>query len=138
MGIEADLEDNRDGVREAFRRTAVAWLHEACGELASAVRNNQRVRTGRTRQSWRYLVDEERLEGCIASDAENAVWEEFGTGEYALDGNGRKGGWFYRDERGAVHFTRGKKPQRPLYKAYMALKGVITASAKERFRDMSP
>ncbi|MCM1304571.1 MAG: HK97 gp10 family phage protein [Lachnospiraceae bacterium] len=136
MGVEANLEDNRDGVKESFRQAAVAWLYEACGELASAVRSNQRVRTGRTRQSWRYLVDEDKQEGCIASDAENAVWEEFGTGEYALNGNGRKGGWFYRDERGVSHFTRGKKPQRPLYKAYMALKNVIIASAKERFKGM--
>jgi hypothetical protein len=29
----------------------------------------------------------------------NAVYEEFGTGEYAFNGNGRKGGWFYVDER---------------------------------------
>lgn len=137
MSIETRMEDNSDEVKDAFRRTAIAWLHEACGELTSAVRNNQRVRTGRTRQSWRYVVDEAKLEGYVASDAENAVYEEFGTGEYALNGNGRKGGWFYRDERGIGHFTRGKKPQRPLYKAYMALKNVIIASARERFKGMS-
>ena len=89
MGMEIHNEVHDEEVRAEFRRTAVAWLHEACGELASAVRNNQRVRTGRTRQSWRYVVDEEKLEGCVASDSENAVWEEFGTGEYALNGNGR-------------------------------------------------
>ena len=137
MGIETHMGDNSDEVKASFRRTAIAWLHEACGELASAVRNNQRVRTGRTRQSWRYVVEEDRLEGYVASDAENAVYEEFGTGEYALNGNGRKGGWFYRDEKGVGHFTRGKKPQRPLYKAYMSLKNVIIASARERFKGMS-
>lgn len=137
MGIETHMEDNRGDVESTFRQLAVAWLHEVCGELASAVRNNQRVRTGRTRQSWRYVVDEDKLEGCIASDAENAVYEEFGTGEYALNGNGRKGGWFYKDEKGIGHFTRGKRPQRPLYKAYMALKNVIIASAQERFKGMS-
>lgn len=137
MGIETRMEDNSEEAKDSFRRSAVAWLHEACGELVSAVRNNQRVRTGRTRQSWRYVVDETKLEGYVASDAENAVWEEFGTGEYALDGNGRKGGWFYRDEKGVGHFTRGKKPQRPLYKAYMTLKNVIIASARERFKGMS-
>ena len=25
---------------------------------------------------------------------ENAIWEEFGTGEYALNGDGRKGKWY--------------------------------------------
>lgn len=137
MSIETKMDDNSDEAKAAFRRTAIAWLHEACGELAAAVRNNQRVRTGRTRQSWRYVVDEAKLEGYVASDAENAVYEEFGTGEYALNGNGRKGGWFYRDEKGVGHFTRGKKPQRPLHKAYMALKNVIIASARKKFKGMS-
>lgn len=135
MGVE--FTDNSAAVKEEIRKCAIAWLHEACGELTSAVRNNQRVRTGRTRQSWRYVVDEENLEGYVASDSDNAVYEEFGTGEYALDGNGRKGGWWYVDEKGVGHFTRGKRPQRPLYKAYMALKNVIIASAQERFKDMS-
>lgn len=137
MGMNVHIEMHDDEVNEKFRYIAIAWLHEACGELVSAVRNNQRVRTGRTRQSWRYVVDEAKLEGCVASDAENAIWEEFGTGEYALNGNGRKGGWWYVDETGKRHFTRGKRPQRPLYKAYMALKSTIIASAQERFRDMS-
>lgn len=137
MGMEIHIEAHDEEVKAEFRQAAIAWLHEACGELASAVRNNQRVRTGRTRQSWRYVVDEQKLEGCVASDAENAVWEEFGTGEYALNGNGRKGGWWYADEKGQLHFTRGKRPHRPLYKAYVALKDKIIASAQERFRNLS-
>lgn len=137
MGMDIHIESHQEEVEGDFRKTAVAWLHEACGELVAAVRNNQRVRTGKTRQSWRYMVDEARLEGVVASDAENAVWEEFGTGEYALNGNGRKGGWRYMDEKGQWHFTRGKRPIRPLYKAYMSLKNTIIASAQKRFGGMS-
>ena len=137
MGMDINVESHQEEVTAKFREIAVAWLHEACGELVAAVRNNQRVRTGKTRQSWRYVVDESKLEGSVASDSENAVWEEFGTGEYALNGNGRKGGWWYVDENGQRHFTRGKRPIRPLYKAYMALKGTIIASAQERFKEMS-
>lgn len=137
MGMDIHIETHQDEVTEEFRKTAASWLHEACGELLAAVRNNQRVRTGKTRQSWRYEVDEIRLEGVVASDSENAIWEEFGTGEYALNGNGRKGGWWYVDEQGKRHFTRGKRPIRPLYKAYMSLKNVIVAAAQERFRGLS-
>lgn len=133
MGFDVQMESNEQEVKQTFRRTAIAWLHEACGELVSQVRNNQRVRTGRTKGSWRYLIKEDDLEGLVASDAMNAVYEEFGTGEYALNGNGRKGGWWYRDERGKWHFTRGKKPHRPLYRAYQMLKQRIIASAQERF-----
>lgn len=137
MGMDIRIETYQDEVKGKFRDIAIAWLHEASGELASAVRNNQRVRTGKTRQSWRYVVDEQKLEGIVGSDMENAIWEEFGTGEYALNGNGRKGGWRYVDEKGQGHFTKGKRPIRPLYKAYMSLKNIIIASAQERFKGMS-
>lgn len=137
MGMDIRIETYQDEVKGKFRDIAIAWLHEASGELASAVRNNQRVRTGKTRQSWRYVVDEQKLEGIVGSDMENAIWEEFGTGEYALNGNGRKGGWRYVDEKGQGHFTRGKRPIRPLYKAYMSLKNIIIASAQERFKGLS-
>ncbi len=131
MGIE--FEDNRETVKEKLKNCAVAWLHEASGEMSGQVMRNQRVRTGRTKGSWRCRVDEEKMEAYVASDAMNAVYEEFGTGEYALDGNGRKGGWWYRDEKGRLHFTKGKKPHRPLYRAYLMLKDKIISMAREIF-----
>ena len=134
MSFDIHIESNQEEVTQTFRRTAVSFLHEAAGELAAQGRNNQRVRTGRTRRSWKHSVDEQELVGYIGSDAENAVYEEFGTGEYALNGNGRKGGWWYFDvEKNRMRFTRGKKPHRPLYRAYIMLKEPIIAWAKERF-----
>lgn len=134
MGVE--FKDNREEVKNRLRQCGVAWLYEASGELSSQTARNQRVRTGRTKSSWRNIVDEVKMEAYAASDAMNAVYEEFGTGEYALDGNGRKGGWWYMDEIGKFHFTRGKKPQRPLYRAYIMLKDKIIARANELFREM--
>lgn len=134
MGVE--FRDNRENVKERMRQCAIAWLYEASGELSGQTARNQRVRTGRTKGSWRNIVDEGRMEAYAASDAMNAVYEEFGTGEYALDGNGRKGGWWYKDEKGKFHFTRGKKPHRPLYRAYIMLKDRIIASADELFGEM--
>lgn len=134
MGVE--FKDNREAVKEKLRQCGTAWLHEASALLNGQVMQNQRVRTGRTKGSWRYIVDEAKLEAYVASDAMNAVYEEFGTGEYALDGNGRKGGWWYMDERGKYHFTKGKKPQRPLYRAYTMLKERIIARAQDIFREI--
>ena len=57
-------------------------------------------------------------EAIIGSSDQNAIWEEFGTGEHALQGNGRKGGWSYQDEKGDWHYTTGKKPSRAFFKAY--------------------
>lgn len=134
MGFNVNIESHEEEVKGSLKRAGVAWLHEACGELEAQVKRNQRVRTGRTKGSWRYVVDEAKLEGYVASDAMNAVYEEFGTGEFALNGNGRKGGWWYRDpQTGKVWFTRGKKPHRPLYRAYTGLKGRLVEKARERF-----
>ena len=70
----------------------------------------------------------------VGSPLENAVWEEFGTGEYALNGDGRKGGWFYEDDEGKGHFTRGKKPRRALHRAFETKKTPLIKLAEEIFK----
>lgn len=136
MGIEIEYHDNSGKAKEGLKKAGIAWIYEACGELEAQTKRNQRVRTGRTKGSWRYMVDESRLEGYVASDANNAVWEEFGTGEYALNGDGRKGGWWYKDEKGKWHFTRGKKPHRPLYRAFTMLEKKLIERAGNLFREL--
>ena len=49
-----------------------------------------------------------------------------GTGEYALHGDGRKGGWHYKDDDGKWHHTYGKTPTRALHNAFVTKKGAIT------------
>lgn len=134
--MEIHYTDNSGQVKKCLQQAGIKWLYEACGELEAQVKRNQRVRTGRTKGSWRYVVDDTLLEGYVASDSNNAVWEEFGTGEYALNGDGRKGGWWYKDEKGKWHFTRGKKPHRPLYRAYTALQHKLIERAKSIFREL--
>ena len=65
----------------------------------------------------------QEAQSVIGNPLENAIWEEYGTGEYALKGNGRKKPWVYKDERGNWHTTHGKKPLRPLQKAFDKTKG---------------
>ena len=104
-------------------------LIECAGEVVSLTKRNSRVKTGYTKNSFEYKVTGSAMAGefraYIGSNAENAIWEEFGTGEYALNGNGRKGGWTYVDEKGNGHFTVGKKPSRAFFKAYTSLKNGI-------------
>ena len=106
-------------------------LEECAGELESQVERNTRVATGKTKNSFRHLVDTDSHVATIGSSEENAIWEEFGTGEYALHGNGRKGGWFYVDEKGDGHFTHGKKPSRAFWNAYTSLKAKIISHLQE-------
>lgn len=113
-----------------------AVLEECAGEMESAVKRNTRVQTGKTKSSWRHRVNTELHEATIGSSEENAIWEEFGTGEYALKGNGRKGGWAYEDEKGDWHFTHGKSPSRAFWKAYTALKTKIVNHIQQALKGL--
>ncbi len=128
--------DNRIQVTEAIKDKALQYLHEASGELVSQAARNAAVDKGQLKDSWNYKVDEGRLESAIGSPLENAIWEEFGTGEYALHGDGRKGGWVYEDAKGDWHRTTGKPPKRALYKAYISLKNPLIQRAKAMFKGL--
>lgn len=123
--------DNSMKVKAAIEEAALQYLHEASGELVSATQRNTPVDTGQLKGSWNYIVDDGKLESKIGSPLENAIWTEFGTGEYALKGNGRKGGWKYKDRRGNWHFTHGKPPVRMLHKSFTALKPKLIKRAEQ-------
>ena len=132
--MSVEFEDNRVKVKSALKNASIVYLHEACGELQAQTRRNSRVRSGQTKGSYGRKVDEAALVAVIGSDYENAIWEEFGTGEYALHGDGRKGGWVYKDENGKRHFTCGKNPNKPMLRAFNALKGKLIKRAEEVLR----
>lgn len=123
-------------VTSAMDDVAQAVLEECAGELESQVKRNTAVDTGQTKNSWTHNVKSTKDQhvATVGSPLENAIWEELGTGEYALNGDGRKGGWFYKDEKGRGHFTHGKHPRRPLWKAYTALKNSLIKRIQDAFR----
>lgn len=127
MSIE--FEDYRVQVKEALFDAGEAFLHEAGGELQARIRRNSRVNTGQTKGSYEYRVSGSYMAGeqyCqVGSNLENAIWEEFGTGEYALKGDGRKGGWVYQAPKGEFYYTKGKRPNRPMHNAFTALKNKL-------------
>lgn len=131
----ADIEftDNSAIAKAAISEGVRAFLYEAGGELQAQTMRNSRVDTGQTRGSYQYKVEEGSGESTahVGSNLQNAIWEEFGTGEYALRGDGRKGGWKYVDAKGKGHFTRGKKSNRPLYNAFNALREKLKRRLEE-------
>lgn len=136
----ADVEfiDNTMKVKQALADVVQLALEEAAGELQSQVVDNTAVDTGDTRNSWTHHVTGSVMTGeykaTVGSPMENAIWEEFGTGEYALNGDGRKGGWFYEDEKGVGHFTHGKHPRRPFHKAYTTTKNKLIRIIQNRIK----
>lgn len=123
-------------VKDAIDDRINIVLEEVAGELEAQVKRNSRVKTGKTKNSFRHVVDSAQHLATIGSSDENAIWEEFGTGEYALNGNGRKGGWYYVDEKGEGHFTHGKKPSRAFYKAYTGLKDKIIKHIQDSLKGL--
>lgn len=113
-----------------------AVLEECAAEVESQAKRNSRVRTGKTKNSFQHKVVDSEHTAYIGSNYENAIWEEYGTGEYALKGNGRKGGWRYVDEKGDGHFTRGKTPSRAFHKAYTSLKNKIIKHIQDSLKGL--
>lgn len=112
-------------------------LEEAISELEAQTKKNTKVKTGRTKASWQHKVDSKKGEAYVGSNYENAIWEEFGTGIYAQNGNGRKDvPWVYRDEEGNWHRTSGKKPRKALQRAFNSTKNSIKRFFEERFKDL--
>ena len=124
MGVE--FHDYSIEVKAAMSDRINAVLEECAGEIESQTKRNSRVKTGKTKNSFQHKVVDSDHIAYIGSNEENAIWEEFGTGEYALNGDGRKGGWAYVDEKGKRHFTYGKRPSRAFWNAYTSLKSAIT------------
>lgn len=126
---EVIFEDNNIKLQEAMGERIAIALEEAAGELESQVKRNTRVDTSQTKNSWQHVVTGSMMAGqhiaTVGSPLENAIWEEFGTGEHALNHDGRKDGWSYRDEEGVWHHTYGKKPNRALHNAVTTKKAAL-------------
>lgn len=157
---EVKFTDNSVAVKEALEEACLAYLHEAAGELTSqTMRNSRPVKYGRhdVRGNWKYTVDESKFEATVGNPLEASYWEELGTGEYALNKDGRKGWWVYvegndtpsgnqsycteteakqvaaflRSKGLDAHATNGTEANRPLFRAFTEKKAAIIARAKE-------
>ena len=133
--MAVEFHDYTIKVKGAMNNSINAVLEECAGELESQAKRNSRVDTGKTKNSFQHKVVESEHVAYIGSNEENAIWEEFGTGEHALHGNGRKGGWYYVDAKGEGHFTHGKKPSRAFWNAYISLKTAIIKKIQSALKE---
>ena len=142
--------------------TILNALEESAGEIESMAKRNTKVGKvagGKTKGSWQHKVDEEAYTAYIGNSQETAIWLEYGTGEYALEGNGRRGGWYVPIGNGAGQMseavakaygfkiingkdgqkfahTYGMYPQRPLYKAFEQTKDKIKKHIQNELRGL--
>ena len=88
-------------------------IEEASILVENAARVNAPVDKGLLKKSMSHRVIEQsgKVIGQIGTNVEYGPYMEFGTGIFAEKGDGRKTGWFYVDDKGEGHFTRGNRPQ---------------------------
>ena len=156
MAGEVYFEDNTLKVINTCEGAIEAALLECTAEVVSAAARNTRVATGKTKNSWRGETNKtsDGYEAVMGSPDENAIWEEFGTGEHALEGNGRKGAWYvpvegysgkkkpsyngevivvYGKGGKAFYKTNGKEPTRALHNAIESQKPKIEKHFQNKF-----
>lgn len=162
-----EFEDNTIKVIGEMTDAMLAGLEAAAGEIeAMTIRNSrQGHKYGdlQARALWNHIVDEGKREAHIGSEHEAAYWEEFGTGEHALYGNGRQGWWIYIEgqdsgkggksyatkeeaEEAAVFLrkvkglkavvTNGLEPNRPLFRAFSSGKDIVQAIIEDHLKGM--
>jgi hypothetical protein len=134
-------------VSEEIKNIILNCLEEASSEIESQAIT--RTGTGAYHREiaskWTHMVDRNKYEAIIGNPMENALWVEYGTGEYALNGDGRKGYWvfvkgsdgkssrstkqytlqeakqtvaFMRSKGLDAMYTKGTPPKRPLHLAF--------------------
>lgn len=106
------FQDNTDKVKREMHDVLLGALTKGSLLVVGQVKTLSRRDTGALSDSFSHeVIDEgEDMHSKIGSPLDYAVHNEFGTGEFAENGSGRKGGWYYRGQDGKLHFTRGMKP----------------------------
>lgn len=93
------FEDLSFSVKAGINETTIAWLYEVGGEIAAQAKDNCQFDddTGgkQLKTTYAYKVDAGKGEVKVGTPLESGYWEEWGTGEYAAHGDGRKGWWVY-------------------------------------------
>lgn len=130
------FKDNSMEGKERLKKAAAKWLLQACILVEGQAVLLAPVATSRLKQSVDYIVDDDELVGYVGTNVDYAIYVEFGTGEFAENGNGRKGGWMYKDPSGEWFFTWGIEPQPYLRPAFRQTKGQIEALAKSIFGEV--
>lgn len=151
--MPVELKDFSVQIKAKMDEVAKGWLTEWAHTVASVAKDNcQMDDDGQLRGSYRADVDLGAGEARIGTPLESGYWEEYGTGEYAVHGDGRKGWWVYKDGyegRGGkqlteeqakaiaagksdVHATNGRRPAATLENAFVQTKPKMEADLEQK------
>ena len=108
--VLANLENTIDKIKVC---ESVA-IDRGCQVIENKARELCPVDDGILRASITHKVQESSvgtITGTVGTGVEYAPYVHQGTGLFAVDGNGRKEPWVYKDAKGQFHKTIGQKPQ---------------------------
>ena len=161
MAARVEFQDFSIKCKDAIEDAAIQFLEEAASELESQAARNSAFSKD-LHGTWKHVVNESKMEATVGNPMELAIWMELGTGEYALEGKGRKGYWVYvkgnssvkeqnpgkartleeakravailREQGLEAYYTKGQKPRRMLHNAFEARKAAIIRRAEQVFK----
>lgn len=157
--MAVEFNDFSINVKTSINDTTISWLYETALEIESQAKRNCKMDGevgSQLRGSYRSDVDEGTCQAKIGTALEAGYWEEWGTGEYAAHGDGRKGWWVYSDKvKGnggkqrteaqakaiaagdpSLHATNGRPPNYTLEKAFTKTKPKAIANLEKRLKGM--
>lgn len=131
--------DNSGVIKAIVDEVGAAWLNEWGNEIASKAKDGVAMDGEAGAQLHRsYRADIRQKEARVGTPLESGWWEEYGTGTYAANGDGRPGWWVYKDgyqgnggdvlteaeakaiaaRDPSIHATNGRDPNYTLEKAF--------------------
>ena len=165
--MSVEFRDFSIKVTEAMEAALIAGLYEAAGEIENTTIDNSRqghmYGDKYATELWKYTVDEAKMEAKVGSQYEAAYWEEFGTGELAKHGDGRKGWWVYVEGQDSgsggksyatkeeaeeaatflrrvakldAYATNGIEPNEPLRRAFASARPVVQAIFEDKLKGL--
>lgn len=136
MATRVEIKDYTAQILANWETKGKSFLTEVKDLIAGQASSNSPSDNGDLARSFLTdsYVDETEGVAYIGSSLEYSIYQEYGTGEYALQGNGRLGGWvYYSDKKGKFYWTKGTTPKRMVYRAIKTTRPMINSRAKEIF-----
>lgn len=96
-------------------------------QIKANITSSGYVDSGELRDSFGHQISGfgNNTQSKIGTPLKRAIYPEFGTGDFAENGAGRKKGWHFQSPDGAWHFTRGQKPLKFMRKAFRTKKSEV-------------
>ena len=136
MSNEIEFTDNSKQIKGALYNVSDQAIEAAMLILQAQIKSNVPVETGELRDSINYRTQRQGdiVWGEVGSPLKYAIYVEYGTGEFAENGAGRKGGWAYQDSSGEWFFTWGQSPTKFMRKAFRTKHNQVEEIIGQKFR----